>query len=226
MKSPNKYPAWLPRVYGPKAHKMATKLSSSAELSKLGMDLHKEWEANLKAKGVKWPGTSQISVLLCLYEADSKPRSQSDIESWFRKHSLGQYNRQIRHVSASGWLIMTGNSRGTRMPIDPNLKSDQIRLASTVEANPLHAPGRAISISSSSWNDILKLFEENGRGCAVCGNHRASYDKGHLDPTKEGDAGNLVPMCPDCNNWGAARDMAFELDPRNLIARPKISRKI
>jgi len=223
LNSKDKTPAWLPRETSKNAD-MLRQMRVIPELSELGVSLWREWNANLKDKGVKWPGASQVAVLLCLYEARGKARSQADIETWFRKHKLGQYNRQIRHVAASGWLIKTGNSRGTRMPIDPNLKRDEVLLASTSEANPLHSPERAITITMSDWEEKLKLYQENGRGCAVCGCHRDTYDKGHLDPTKEGNAENLVPMCPDCNNWGAARDMTFELDNRTLVARPKVER--
>lgn len=43
---------------------------------------------------------------------------------------------------------------------------------------------------------------------------------GHLDPSKEGDAGNIVPVCPSCNKWAQARDAAFDFGPRTLVPRP------
>ena len=217
--------ALRPKTNAGKSLVMAERLARHPHIVQLAEELHKDWEQYLKARGVKWPGPSQIAVLLFLFEAKGKPRTQDEIEEWFRRFELGQYNKQIRHVSALGWFIKTGNSRGTRMQIEEGLKHNQMRLASTKVSNPLHAPERKITISSASWNDLLDMFAENNRGCAVCGTHRSSYDKGHLDPTKAGDAGNIVPMCTDCNNWGAARDMTFELDPRNLIARPKIKAK-
>jgi hypothetical protein len=222
----DKIPAPLrPKTNAEKSLAMAERLARHPHIVQLAEDLHRDWEQHLKPRGVKWPGPSQIAVLLFLFEAKGEPRTQDEIEEWFRQFELGQYNKQIRHVSALGWFIKTGNSRGSRMQIEDGLKSNQVCLASTTLSNPLHAPERKITISSASWKQLLEMFAENNRGCAVCGTHKSSYDKGHLDPTKAGDDGNIVPMCSDCNNWGAARDMTFELDSRNLIARPKIKAK-
>lgn len=146
--------------------------------------------------------------------------SQDEIAHWMLENGLGKYNLQLRHIAAKGWYIATGNRRATRLPCEKTMSKDHLRLVSVTEPNPVwnHAP---IVLSEHEWEELLVKFKD--RGCAACGLKFDHYDRGHLDPTKPGDKGNIVPLCVSCNNEYQHWPMKF--DPKNLVAKvilPKI----
>ncbi len=179
------------------------------------------WEKNLKNFGVKAPSGSKLYALACLYSNFKKPMSQNQITDWFIKHELS-YNKQARHIASDGWDIRSGNKRFSQGLIDKRLKHNELILFSVENPNPIwdkNSLKRINNLSLNEWNEILDLFKD--RGCAVCGGKYSLYDKGHLNRSKSYSAGNIVPMCSSCNNWGQAKDFDFELT-KNLIARPII----
>ena len=195
------------------------------DLAKLQDDLEKEWKLYLKDKGVKFPSGKRLSGLLCLYENIENAVSQDDIHKWFTKRKLGTYDRQIRHIADDGWYIVGGNTRATRYEIDDSLSSEEVKLKSVSETNPIWSEGnqkRLNYLNAEDWQQILDLF--SSRGCAVCGLKFNNYDKGHLLFSKGYEVENIVPMCSSCNNWGQMYNLEFELD-NQLRARPILKKK-
>ncbi|MDG1847326.1 MAG: hypothetical protein P8J35_01680 [Candidatus Marinimicrobia bacterium] len=194
-------------------------------LRNLESQLKRHWEKNLKTYGVIYPTEKKLYQLLCLFESLSKPVSQEKITNWHIKYGLGDYNKQARHIADLGWDIRSGNSRFSRGVQDTSLKRDELLLFSYKTPNPIWDRNNQLRINNlgeDEWEEILSIFSE--RGCAVCGEKMSSYDKGHLDRTKSYERGNIVPMCVDCNNWGAAKNVDFKLTNKN-VARPKIKKQ-
>ncbi len=195
---------------------------------KLANQLSVKWENSLEDIGVLWPsGEARRLGLLALFANFKNPMTQDEIAAWIEKQG-GRYDRQARHLAADGWYIVSGNRRSTRMQYSPNLKRDQLMLVSVEEANPVWLNelqnSRNWEMSEDEWEKKLQVFEEAGRGCAVCGRHFEFYDKGHLDIEKPYTIDNIVPMCVECNNWAQARKLSFQFDRKTLVARPIIHR--
>jgi hypothetical protein len=192
-------------------------LSRSARL--LEEELYARWETGLKKWGIPYPNGAHLPALLAMYERMPFPLSQAYIADWYTEHSDIVYNRQIRHLASDGWDIRSGNKRYTQGVCDIGIKANEVRLAQIEAPSPVWTYDdklkRTGSISTFTWEEKLMLYTP--RGCAVCGQKHSHYDKGHLDPTLGYSNANIVPMCPDCNNWAADR-IIFKLD--GLIARP------
>lgn len=195
------------------------------KLIELESQLRKHWEKNLKKHGVKYPSGKKLIQLICLYDSFSKPISQEKITDWHIKNNVGDYNKQARHIADTGWDIRSGNSRFTKGVQDKSLKRNELQLFSYINPNPIwdrYNKLRINNLGKGEWEEILSIFSK--RGCAVCGEKMLSYDKGHLNRKKSYEKGNIVPMCVDCNNWGQAKNVDFELTSKN-IARPKIKKQ-
>ena len=185
--------------------------------------LRLEWEQDLKNQGVEFPSGRQLEALACLREAYPNQLSQDEITQMLSEIGIA-YNKQVRHLTDKGWYITSGNSRFTRGVYEEQLGRNEVRLFSLTEPNPVwdrHSAKRIQLLGVEDWEEVLEIF--NHRGCAVCGikTENNKYDKGHLDRKKPYHISNIVPMCSNCNNWGQAKDVDFELD-RFLVARPRI----
>ena len=191
----------------------------TAHALNLRKKLKKFWSNNLKSKKVDYPeNTAHEPGLLALFEAMPNALNQDQLTEFYKKHAEQEYNKQLRHLASKGWDIRSGNSRFNQGLIDRSLHSNELILFSVSEANPVwikNKTKRQGFLSSISWEEKLKLYINHG--CAVCGQIFESYDKGHLDPTKEYSEDNIVPMCSRCNNWAQDR-IIFKL--YDLVARP------
>jgi hypothetical protein len=192
----------------------------TAHALKLREKLKKIWSNKLQSEKVLYPeNTAHEPGLLALFEVMPNPLSQDQITEFYKNHAEQEYNKQLRHLASKGWDIRSGNTRYNQGLIDRSIQSNEMILFSVTEANPVwrgNITKRQGFLSSISWEDKLKLYINHG--CAVCGQIYESYDKGHLDPTKEYSEDNIVPMCSKCNNWAQDR-IIFKLN--DLVARPQ-----
>ena len=189
------------------------------EFDKLNKKLIKDFDKNLKSKGVIYPSGLRLYGLLCLFYNLNKPVTQNELAEWYEEFNKN-YDRQLRHIANDGWYVVTGNTRSTNMEIDNELNRDQLKLVSTKIPNPIWSSNnqkRENFLNSKDWNEIINTFKD--RGCAVCGRKNINYDKGHLLLDKAYQVGNIVPMCTPCNNWGQMYNLEFKLDDF-LVARP------
>ena len=189
------------------------------EFDKLNKKLIKDFDKNLKNKGVIYPSGLRLYGLLCLFYNLNKPVTQNELAEWYEEFDK-IYDRQLRHIANDGWYVVTGNTRSTNMEIDNELNRDQLKLVSTKIPNPIWSSNnqkRENFLNSKDWNEIINTFKD--RGCAVCGRKNINYDKGHLLLDKAYQVGNIVPMCTPCNNWGQMYNLEFKLDDF-LVARP------
>ena len=180
-----------------------------------------EWKEHLESKGVKLPTGYNFSKLACLRAHIGKAISHDEIAQWLNNEGV-PYDRQARHLTDLGWDVRSGNSRFTRGVYDDSLERNQLKLHTISEPNPVWSVNnqkRINFLGAKDWNEILETFKD--RGCSVCGTIKDSYDKGHLNREKPYEIGNIVPMCSNCNNWGQAKNVDFELD-NFLVARPLV----
>lgn len=183
------------------------------------VELVEAYEKWLKPYGVRWPNPGQELGMVLLFLNLGSGVSQDELTAFYRKYG-SEYNKQLRHVAADGWHLASGNVRATRMHHDASIGRDELKLVSVTSPGPIWLGDKRLTregrAGASNWDEVLRLFAS--RGCAVCGQKAAHYDKGHLDPNKPADLSNLVPMCVECNNYAQSRDIHYEL--HGLVARP------
>ena len=182
-------------------------------------DLVKAYKEFLQPYGVAWPSEHQEPGLWLLHKNLGKPVSQEQVTRFYLQTFNLDYNKQLRHISAVGWHIATGNKRASRMPVNNKIGRNDLMLVSVTAPNPIWLTTQRLtrlgSVGIASWEE--KLLQYSSHGCAVCGQKFDHYDKGHLDSSKRFELENLVPMCVKCNNWAQAHNVDFELD--GMIAR-------
>jgi len=113
--------------------------------------------------------------------------------------------QQARHLSRQkGWYIVSGR-RGdiSEATICPSC----YKLISLEKPYPNYNTHRLNNLSSDDWNGLKKLYNYR---CASCGsvegqpnfiNKSATtqLQKGHMNPTKPLEIGNIIPQCQECN---------------------------
>lgn len=183
------------------------------------------YENNLKNLGVESvKGTVFEPGLVFLFKIFPNAANQDEITSWYKNNTDIDYNKQLRHTAGKGWFLISGNPRYTIGVCDKSMKTDQLRLGSLTEVNPKkeeHELKRGGILSAESWEEILEIFKD--RGCALCGRRFENYDKGHLDPRLGYSKENIVPLCPECNNYCSDRFilMPDKKDPLLVRVFPK-----
>ena len=171
----------------------------------------------LAAQGVKLPalrkpdgGYTQIALtLVCLAQGypDTKTVSKSELTRFVRSF-YPQVNdvQQARHLSAQhGWYILSGTRNDDRtLDVPPG----EYKLVSLETAYPgFNAERRADAVGSDDWE---RLKEAYGYRCACCGSEEGQahlrwpetvtrLQKGHMDPSRPLEPGNVIPQCESCN---------------------------
>lgn len=188
--------------------------------------LKHDYALYLEDKGVKFPSKSQIGPLLCLYYHRGEGVSQETISKWCEDYGYPSYNKQARHLAASGWNLASGNRRTHNMTYDKNMKNNELRLISSKTINPNMIANRVNLISDSSFHELVTFYEEKRGGCAVCGrisrhpDGSHNYDKGHISRNKSAVNGNVAPICPSCNNKMQRDNLEWYLD-ESLVCSPQ-----
>jgi hypothetical protein len=189
-------------------------------LNELEIELFALYEQHLKAYDVKWPSAQRLATLLHLYGHFPNWIHKDDLTALVRVDYPGSGDLQeARHLTDLGWDILSSNTRFSRGRVDKTGPKDSYRLGGVEHANPVWLTKAKVKrlgcLAAQSWNELLIAFEE--RGCAVCGCKQKHYDKGHLDPTKPPELGNIVPMCVECNQFAQAHNHTFTLS--GMVAR-------
>jgi len=117
--------------------------------------------------------------------------------------------QQARHLGAQdGWFILSGTRGETEIP------ASTYKLVTLEKSYPnFTKERRSCSINDEEWESLKKQYSYK---CACCGSeegkpHRyhptitTQLQKGHMDPTKPLEVGNIIPQCQICNrpdrNW-------------------------
>lgn len=114
--------------------------------------------------------------------------------------------QQARHLGAQkGWFISSGTRNDSA---SQHLKAGEYKLETLEKAYPgFTAARRDETIGEDGWEKLKKAYDYR---CACCGSkegekHRywknttTVLQKGHKDPTKPLEAGNIIPQCEKCN---------------------------
>jgi hypothetical protein len=182
--------------------------------------LYKKWQEHLSGQGVAWPtdkAKGKIAQIVGLSFFVGRPVNKESLGKFAHALTGGSHDVQVRHLRTEGWCVV-GSGRGPSENRSLNdgtpMPQGTYALLSFTTPSPqfsrserLKRRGRA---GAQDWGDLCQVYR--GR-CAHCGKETRNPDKGHMDPNKGADIDNLIPLCPDCNNW-ASDDVIFGPDGR------------
>ena len=174
-------------------------------------------EKYIKKHGVKLPKfekknglySKDVLTLVCLAQGypNTKIVTKSELTQFIQFYYPDVIDvQQARHLAAQkGWFILSGtrNDNSSR-----KLKSGEYKLETLEEFYPgFTAERREENFTGDYWEELKKAY---GYKCACCGSeegkkHRymknviTRLQKGHMDPTKPLEEGNIIPQCETCN---------------------------
>lgn len=184
---------------------------------KLTYDLIREYhEKYLKKYGVKLPrlfngNCYTKDALTLVYLAQGYPCtrivSKSELTEFIRLFDNKVSDvQQARHLGAQkGWFIVSGTRNdNTSVTIAPG----EYQLATMEKPYPGFTAARREEVMDGDYWENLK--REYGYRCACCGSkegepHRywsnttTVLEKGHKDPNRPLEPGNIIPQCEKCN---------------------------
>ncbi|WP_462137270.1 hypothetical protein [Candidatus Mycalebacterium sp.] len=208
------------------------------ELNSAFRNIKTDWEANLKAHGIKLPkkGTAKWYQLAVLKHFQMEAVHKDDVANLINKLTgKAATDQQIRHLKTQGgWHILNkGDSFkfGRKERFTP--QGCHV-LITTKKPIPNSTPGRRKVVRKGDWKSILKEYKY---ACASCGTkigerHRfdsslkvESLEKGHMNPNKSLEPGNIIPQCHWCNKT-ALGDFTFDEQgrPRTIASVRPVSR--
>ncbi len=178
---------------------------------KMLSEFHKKY---LKSFGVKLPklydsrGNFTRDALVLVYLAYNYPKtrevSKVELTKFVRSYFPNTNDvQQARHLGAqAGWWIVAGG----RDNIVLNIKRGSYQLYTLEQPYPSFKQGHRIS-RTDNWKKIKEVY--NSR-CATCGSQEGKphlhwpatktvLQKGHMDPNKPLNSGNIIPQCQKCN---------------------------
>lgn len=184
--------------------------------------IQSDWEDYLKHSGIKLPKkeTSKWYQLTILKHFAGKAVHKDDIALLIRKlRRKSATDQQVRHLKTQGgWFIL---NRGDSLKVDGkeyyNPEGCHV-LVTTERPFPHSTLQRRASVAEGDWEEILKQYNYT---CASCGTKVGEYhrfdsaykvealEKGHMDPNKTLEAGNVIPQCRWCNKT-ARGDFTFD----------------
>ena len=170
----------------------------------------------LKVKGVELPNLKKgdkfiKDALVLVYLAKNYPNTnivtKSDLTQFIRRYYKDTTDvQQARHLAAQkGWYILSGTRKDNN---SLNLKSGEYKLVSLTECYPDFTKERREYKEDEDFFESLK--RQYGYCCATCGseegkphkhwkNTKTVLQKGHMNPLKPLEEGNIIPQCEKCN---------------------------
>ena len=188
-------------------------LPTPEELQQAWEDLRRIHAQHLASHGVKIPKVEQYSKqgrsiqLAVLYYYKDKGANKNLISQVCQRDAPHlAADQQIRHLKRLGWHLTTprrGHHCLNPYNVSPEFETDKIRSEGM--------------ISAKEFEDVKDVY---GRKCATCGakegqsNPRYGEDlvelqRGHRDPAKPPEIGNIIPQCQFCNR-AYRRDYVFD----------------
>lgn len=177
-------------------------------------ELKEYHEKYLKQYGVKMPRLRNRDkfakgalILIYLYANFKKSVSKKELTEFMEKYGGSTDVQQARHFGQQqGWYIITG-TRGDIECGEYNVHPGEYALISVKEHYPNFTLKRIDNLTGDDWESIKKQY--NNR-CATCGsiegkpnihypNVITQLQKGHKNPNKPLEYGNIIPQCDQCN---------------------------
>lgn len=176
-------------------------------------DYHEKY---LKEKNVKLPKllnrnryTKDALVLVYLAQGypNTKVVTKEELTAFIREYDPSVNDvQQARHLAAQkGWYILSG----TRKDIaSMELNSGEYKLVDLENSYPGFTAGRRNMVGGDDDFEILKA--KYHYRCATCGSKEGERNfmwdntitvlqKGHMDPSRPLEPGNIIPQCEKCN---------------------------
>ncbi len=201
----------------------------------------------LKSHGVVLPSlerggkfTKDALVLGYLSQGypDTRVVSKDELTDFIRQYDSKINDvQQARHLAAQkGWYILSGTRKDNE---SLSLKAGDYKLKTLEDYYPGFTHERRVYLAGDDFFESLK--KEYGYRCATCGSEEGKphrywkntitiLQKGHMDPSKPLEPGNIIPQCEKCNradrnNWiydekgrvvGIANEKVVDKCPRDL----------
>lgn len=217
------------------------------EIIKLYALIKQHHEKYLSKHGVILPslkrdGEFTKEALVLTYLAQGYPNtvkvSKDELTQFIRRFYPSVNDvQQARHLAAQkGWFILSGTRKDNE---SLELKAGEYWLKSLVEYYPGFTHERREFLAGDDYFDNLK--KQYDYRCATCGSREGAphrywkktitvLQKGHMDPSKPLEPGNIIPQCdkcnrPDRNYWiydekgrviGIANEKVVDKCPRSL----------
>jgi putative hemolysin len=174
------------------------------------------WEKYLKDENVKLPSLKRGSsfskdalVLTYLYKKIEQIVSKEELTNFIKKYYPDTNDvQQARHLAAQfGWYIISGTRHDFEAK-ERKLKSGDYMLITLEKPYPGFTHRRRFcGLDGGEWNEIKEHY---GNRCAMCGSKEGEANihypssitilqKGHIDPLKPLELGNIIPQCEKCN---------------------------
>lgn len=161
---------------------------------------------NLK-KGNQYTKDALALVYLAQGYPNTKIVSKKELTEFIQEYYPDVLDvQQARHLGAQkGWYILSGTRKDTASEA---IKPGEYKLASLEKCYPgFSAERRFETVGEDYWEDLKKKYDYR---CACCGSregepHRywkstiTTLQKGHKDPHKPLEPGNIIPQCEKCN---------------------------
>lgn len=180
-------------------------------------NLIKEYHAKyLESHGVKLPkleirGEFTKDALVLVYLSRNYPNttvvSKDELTEFIRQFDPSVNDvQQARHLAAQkGWYILSGTRKDNE---SIGLKAGEYKLKTLTDYYPGFTHERRTYIEGDDYFEELK--KQYDYRCATCGskegephrfwkNTKTILQKGHMDPSKPLEHGNIIPQCEKCN---------------------------
>lgn len=183
------------------------------ELYTLIKQYHKEY---LKSHGVLLPSLKRGNkytkdALVLVYLAQGYPNtaivSKDDLTNFIRQYYPSVNDvQQARHLAAQkGWYVLSGTRKDNA---SLGLKAGEYKLKNLTEHYPGFTHERREFLANDDYFEELK--KQYDYKCATCGSQEGKphrywkntitvLQKGHMDPSKPLEPGNIIPQCEKCN---------------------------
>lgn len=160
---------------------------------------------NLK-KGDTYTKDALTLVYLTFGYPETRTISKSELTEFIKQYDPNVNDvQQARHLGAQkGWYILSG-TRGDNA--SNSLKAGEYHLVSLEKFYPGFTAERRVDTLGDDWEALKKAYDYR---CACCGSQEGKphrywketktvLQKGHKDPSKPLEAGNIIPQCEKCN---------------------------
>lgn len=191
---------------------------SPQEIGRAFGEVRKDWQMYLKKIGISLPkaGTYKWYQLAILKRYEQNAVHKNDISQLLATlTNKAATDQQVRHLKTQGgWFVLNrGDSyQGKDVPEGCHV------LITTKHPSPGGAWQRRAVVAGEDWEKILQQYNY---ACASCGTkigeqHRFDksfvvkvLEKGHMNPSKPLEQGNIIPQCRWCNRT-ARGDFTFD----------------
>jgi len=188
-------------------------------INTLKKEINDQYNKYLKPFNVKELGenTNAMYQLIYLYYYQGKAVSKDVITAFVQEHRpKASGDQQVRHLSAQkGYNVLGRNGvyKNEKMPLGYYLLVNLTEPDVGWKNNEIK---RITTLTASSFDIIKQNFNYC---CATCGqkegaihsrtNKIITLQKGHIDPSKPLDDGNVIPQCEYCNQNVYKNDFIF-----------------